>query len=204
MHVADIVAIDKARSASSHTETIKNVLPVSPVSTERRAVTTKNNLFVFPAQCNSTGRRFPLRWIDEVHALSNVDNVCAMASSNASNVDDISTTASCSLNAPSASATRWCVLVDAASYCTTSTFSLRQHPADFLCLSFYKMFGMPTSGGALLVRRDAVPLLVKRGFFGGGTVAALAVDEPWQAFHQDASRRFEDGYVVERRRRSCR
>ena len=37
-------------------------------------------------------------------------------------------------------------------------------------LSFYKIFGYPTGLGALLVRRDALPLLRKR-YFGGGTVA---------------------------------
>lgn len=36
-------------------------------------------------------------------------------------------------------------------------------------LSYYKIFGYPTGLGALLIRRDAVPVLRKR-FFGGGTV----------------------------------
>jgi hypothetical protein len=34
----------------------------------------------------------------------------------------------------------------------------------FLCVSFYKIFGYPTGVGALLVRRDVVPLLKKRYF----------------------------------------
>lgn len=36
-------------------------------------------------------------------------------------------------------------------------------------LSYYKIFGYPTGLGALLIRRDVVPVLRKR-FFGGGTV----------------------------------
>lgn len=42
-------------------------------------------------------------------------------------------------------------------------------------LSYYKIFGYPTGLGALLVRRDALPLLRKR-FFGGGTVAVSVAD----------------------------
>ncbi len=42
-------------------------------------------------------------------------------------------------------------------------------------LSYYKIFGYPTGLGALLVRRDVLPLLRKR-FFGGGTVAVSVAD----------------------------
>lgn len=51
------------------------------------------------------------------------------------------------------------VLVDAAAYLSTSRLSLTDTPADFVALSFYKMFGYPTGVGALIVRRDAMPLL---------------------------------------------
>jgi molybdenum cofactor sulfurtransferase len=40
------------------------------------------------------------------------------------------------------------VLVDAASYCSTSAIDLSEWPIDFLVLSFYKMFGFPTGLGA--------------------------------------------------------
>ena len=43
-------------------------------------------------------------------------------------------------------------------------------------LSYYKIFGYPTGLGALLVRRDVLPLL-RKGYFGGGTVAVSLADE---------------------------
>ena len=51
---------------------------------------------------------------------------------------------------------RWCVLLDAAAWVATSPLDLSQVPADFVALSFYKMFGLPTGLGALVVRREAV------------------------------------------------
>ena len=38
----------------------------------------------------------------------------------------------------------WFVLSDAAGYVATSYLDLKKYPADFICLSFYKMFGFPT------------------------------------------------------------
>ena len=43
-------------------------------------------------------------------------------------------------------------------------------------LSYYKIFGYPTGLGALLVRRDVLPLL-RKSYFGGGTVAVSLADE---------------------------
>jgi hypothetical protein len=39
---------------------------------------------------------------------------------------------------------RWRVLVDAAKACGSVPPDLSQHAADFVALSFYKMFGYPT------------------------------------------------------------
>jgi selenocysteine lyase/cysteine desulfurase len=61
------------------------------------------------------------------------------------------------------------VLVDAAAFVPTSALSLRQVPADFVALSFYKMFGYPTGIGALVARREALRML-ERPWFAGGTV----------------------------------
>jgi selenocysteine lyase/cysteine desulfurase len=61
------------------------------------------------------------------------------------------------------------VVVDAASFVPTSALSLRQVPADFVALSFYKMFGYPTGIGALIARREALARL-ERPWFAGGTV----------------------------------
>ena len=46
------------------------------------------------------------------------------------------------------------VLLDAAALVGTSALDLRDVPADYVALSFYKMFGLPTGLGALLVRQE--------------------------------------------------
>ncbi len=66
------------------------------------------------------------------------------------------------------------VLLDIAAWVPTKPFSLRRCPADFVALSFYKIFGYPTGVGALVARRDALGRLA-RPWFAGGTVAYASV-----------------------------
>jgi len=66
------------------------------------------------------------------------------------------------------------VLLDAAAYVPSHPLSLRTCPADFVALSFYKMFGYPTGVGALVARRDAIAAL-QRPWFAGGTVDYASV-----------------------------
>lgn len=40
----------------------------------------------------------------------------------------------------------WMVLLDAAALVPTSPLDLKANGADFVCISFYKMFGFPTGG----------------------------------------------------------
>jgi molybdenum cofactor sulfurtransferase len=63
----------------------------------------------------------------------------------------------------------WDVLLDAAAFVSTHRLSLRDAQADFVSVSFYKMFGYPTGVGCLLVRHDALAKL-HRPWFAGGTV----------------------------------
>lgn len=83
------------------------------------------------------------------------------------------------------------VLLDIAGYVPSRAISLRECPADFAALSFYKLFGYPTGLGALIARRDALAKL-RRPWFAGGTVAYASV-------HADTHRLrprhdgFEDG-----------
>jgi molybdenum cofactor sulfurtransferase len=68
----------------------------------------------------------------------------------------------------------WDVLLDAAAFVPTNRLDLsRVHP-DFVCLSFYKMFGYPTGVGALLARRRALAKL-HRPWFAGGTITVASV-----------------------------
>lgn len=68
------------------------------------------------------------------------------------------------------------VLLDLAGYAPAHAFSLRQYPADFVVLSFYKIFGYPTGLGALVARRSALARL-GRPWFAGGTVTWASVGD---------------------------
>jgi selenocysteine lyase/cysteine desulfurase len=85
------------------------------------------------------------------------------------------------------------VLVDAAAYVPTSRLDLSAVQPEFVALSWYKMFGLPTGVGCLLARRDALARL-RRPWFSGGTIMAVSVAGGW---HQMASGEaaFEDGTV---------
>lgn len=83
------------------------------------------------------------------------------------------------------------VLLDAASYVPTAALSLRDVPADFVAVSFYKMFGYPTGLGALVARRDALAQL-ERPWFAGGTVGFVSTHVPRHLLKHGAEA-FEDG-----------
>lgn len=68
----------------------------------------------------------------------------------------------------------WSVLLDAAAYVPTSPLDLSKANPDFVAMSFYKMFGLPTGVGALIARRTALQKL-NRPWFAGGTVDYVAV-----------------------------
>ncbi len=91
----------------------------------------------------------------------------------------------------SARAAGWRVLVDTAAYVPSNSLNLDDVAADFVCVSFYKMFGLPTGVGALIARRDALAEL-RRPWFAGGTIAMVSVaadDHRLSAGHGG----FEDG-----------
>ncbi len=83
------------------------------------------------------------------------------------------------------------VLLDAAAYLPMSRLSLRETPADFVAISFYKMFGYPTGVGALVARRDALAEL-ERPWFSGGTVEFVSVQNNIHAL-RSTEEAFEDG-----------
>jgi len=73
-----------------------------------------------------------------------------------------------------AHASGWDVLLDAAAFVSTNRLDLTALRPEFVCVSFYKMFGYPTGVGCLLVRTSALPSLV-RPWFAGGTVNFASV-----------------------------
>jgi selenocysteine lyase/cysteine desulfurase len=85
------------------------------------------------------------------------------------------------------------VLLDAASFAPSARLDLSRVPADFVVLSFYKIFGYPTGVGALVARRDALTAL-RRRYFGGGTVDYVSMPHRL-AQRKGGSAGFEDGTV---------
>jgi selenocysteine lyase/cysteine desulfurase len=83
------------------------------------------------------------------------------------------------------------VLLDAAAYTPTAALSLAETPADFVALSFYKMFGYPTGVGALVARREALAEL-RRAYFAGGTVQFASVQHD-RVRLKAGGEAFEDG-----------
>lgn len=83
------------------------------------------------------------------------------------------------------------VLLDAAAFLPMARLSLRDVPADFVALSFYKMFGYPTGVGALVARREALAEL-SRPWFSGGTVEFVSVQNRMHAL-RGGEEGFEDG-----------
>jgi molybdenum cofactor sulfurtransferase len=77
---------------------------------------------------------------------------------------------------------------------STNPLDLSEFPADFVTISFYKIFGFPTGLGALLVRRDSCRLLHKR-YFGGGTVFGTVSRSGLHVPRLELHERLEDGTV---------
>jgi selenocysteine lyase/cysteine desulfurase len=94
------------------------------------------------------------------------------------------------------------VLLDAAAFVPAHQLSLRAHPADFVAVSFYKMFGYPTGVGALIARRDALECLA-RPWFAGGTIDYASVQlqrhqlRPMQDGFEDGTANFLDIAALE-------
>ena len=84
-------------------------------------------------------------------------------------------------------------ILDAASFVSTNILDLKHIQADFVCISFYKIFGYPTGLGALIIRNSALKFL-KKSYFGGGTVEMHLVNKSGNIFKTGyPEEAFEDG-----------
>ncbi|XP_059591650.1 molybdenum cofactor sulfurase isoform X2 [Vitis vinifera] len=128
-----------------------------------------HNLFAFPSECNFSGVRFSL-------------DLVKIIKEDAERI----------LTGPPFYKGCWMVLIDAAKGCATKPPDLSKYPADFVVISFYKLFGYPTGLGALIVRSEAAKLL-KKTYFSGGTVAASIADIDFVKRRNDIEELFEDG-----------
>ncbi|CAK9203239.1 unnamed protein product [Sphagnum troendelagicum] len=124
------------------------------------------HLFAFPLECNFSGAKFDLDLITQIQQ----GRHCGEKHSRG----------------------QWLVLVDAAKGCGTMPPDLSRFKADFVAISFYKLFGYPTGLGALLVRNDAARLLRKK-YFAGGTVAVSIADADFMQKRDRTEQWLEDG-----------
>jgi molybdenum cofactor sulfurtransferase len=85
----------------------------------------------------------------------------------------------------------WYTLLDAAAFVPTNGLDLKTVQADFVTISFYKMFGYPTGVGALLARKSALAKL-QRPWFAGGTVNFASVQGQAHVLSRNEGA-FEDG-----------
>jgi len=85
----------------------------------------------------------------------------------------------------------WDVLLDAAAFAPSNLLDLGMYKADFVPLSFYKIFGYPTGVGALVARREALEKL-HRPWFAGGTITVASVQGD-KYYLAEAPAAFEDG-----------
>eukprot|EP00764_Aduncisulcus_paluster_P001791 gnl/Carplike_NY0171/1259_a1701_793.p1 GENE.gnl/Carplike_NY0171/1259_a1701_793~~gnl/Carplike_NY0171/1259_a1701_793.p1 ORF type:complete len:547 (-),score=120.17 gnl/Carplike_NY0171/1259_a1701_793:101-1741(-) len=137
------------------------------------------HLFAFPAECNFSGIKYPLDWINEIKR----GDMGAALNAKLAQYDGIDR-----------SDGEWFVALDAAAFVPTNRLDLSLTPADFVVMSFYKMFGFPTGLGALLVRHDVAERLQKP-YFGGGSVSIVGCREDFCQEKPRPSDRLEDGTV---------
>ncbi|KAA6373602.1 MAG: molybdenum cofactor sulfurtransferase, partial [Streblomastix strix] len=127
------------------TQSIQNDIQVEDQKEERITY----NLFAYPAECNYSGKKYPLDLINKIHT----------------------------------------------AFVPTARLDLSKYPADFVCISFYKMFGFPSGIGALIVSTEAAKLL-RKTFFGGGTVSLSVADDNFFQWMPELCARFEDGTLA--------
>lgn len=85
----------------------------------------------------------------------------------------------------------WEVLLDAAAYVPTNMLDLEKAKPDYVCVSFYKIFGYPTGAGCLIARKAAAAKL-RRPWFSGGTITVASVKGD-RHYLQSGPEAFEDG-----------
>lgn len=134
----------------------QNKKPNSPQKVKFPNKNDANTLLAYPAQSNFNGYKYP---IDCIHRIK---NGC---------LNSHLKKQLCKIN------NSWYVLLDAASFVSTSKLDLSETKPDFVCLSFYKIFGYPSGLGAILVKNNSSHTLCQKKYFGGGTVDFVLTTE---------------------------
>jgi selenocysteine lyase/cysteine desulfurase len=87
----------------------------------------------------------------------------------------------------------WDVLLDAAAFVPTNRLDLSKVKPDFVCISFYKMFGYPTGLGCLIAKKSVLKKL-RRPWFAGGSITISSVQGA-QHYIAENETGFEDGTI---------
>lgn len=86
---------------------------------------------------------------------------------------------------------KWMVILDAAAYAPTHKLDLSKFHPDFVCVSFYKLFGFPTGVGALIIKKTSARIL-QRAYWGGSSVFTATATLPWE-IRFEGTAKWEDG-----------
>ncbi|KAG8386614.1 hypothetical protein BUALT_Bualt03G0166800 [Buddleja alternifolia] len=156
--VEDVADLDRRCSGNSAIKVIPHRVQRRGEAGCRRKQQTSDtyNLFAFPSECNFSGLRFNLDLVNVIKE------------------DSYEMPGTFPNNSGS-----WMVLIDAAKGSATAPPDLSKHKADFVVVSFYKLFGYPTGIGALIARN--------------GTVAASIADIDFYKRRDGIEEYFEDG-----------
>lgn len=87
----------------------------------------------------------------------------------------------------------WDVLLDASAFVPSSKLDLSAVKPDFVCLSFYKIFGYPAGIGCLLIKNSKFRKLQKP-WFAGGNVSIVSINHIGHFLTSD-HQQFENGTV---------
>ncbi|KAM7349739.1 molybdenum cofactor sulfurase [Cochliomyia hominivorax] len=136
-----------------------------------------NSLVVFSAQCNFSGYKMPLELIEIIQKRGLVKRGTQISGDLQANKIDLN---------------NFYIFLDAAAFVGSSYLDVTKYKPDFFCVSFYKMLGYPTGVGALIVSKRGQEVLRKQ-YYGGGTVNISMTRENFHEKRQGFSSRFEDG-----------
>jgi len=125
-------------------------------------------LLALPHECNVSGFRTDLAVIDAAHKGSLVpgpNRACVLESRNSNEEGHDTVNPQSTSMRETGAVGNTIVLLDAARSGGTLPPDVGRHKADFVVLSFYKIFGLPTSGGALLIRKKILHKLQRSACF---------------------------------------
>ena len=166
---------------------------------ENKSICYCNNLLLTPGECNFSGSKNDIIGIAKLLRDNANHDINLLDRLNARRVSHSQLTVS-EAQEDKKFSDHWLWCLDAAKLAATSALDLSfsSHPElkafrpHFVTVSFYKMFGYPTGLGALLIRRDVEPML-RKSYYGGGTLAAAAADSMFEARKADMHDYMEDG-----------